>query len=253
MVKSRRSPFVLVLPVLLAAALLLPATAPAAERTVAVGADVTLKVANDTAGIGLSARAEKRSRGAALKAVSARLRKVIAAVQAIPGVGDGDIRSGRISVGRSFRGEVPVYSASQGIGVTLHEPGRAGEAVSAAIAAGASGVSGPAYYVGDTDAAETNALAAAFRKAQVKAAALAAQTGGTLGPALVIEEGDIGGEFATPELKGAPAADCGAAASPAPTSTTRRAATKCASAAPPPTKPGTSTVTASVRVIFALL
>ncbi len=241
---ARRDIRLLAVPLLLIVALLLlPASAAAVERTVSVTAKATLKVPNDSATVGLSASAERRTRGAALSAVAKRLRGVIAAVQAIPGVGAGDVKTGRVSVRKSFRGERPVYRAAAGIGVTLNEPDRAGDLIAAAIGAGASGVSGPRFFVGDTEAAYASALVAAFDKAKAKAAVLAAQAGAVLGPALSIAEGgdvEIAPDSA-PEFKGAGA--CGEGVSSQPVK-------RCA--ASPPTKPGTSTVTATVSVIFAL-
>jgi uncharacterized protein len=223
----------LLIPLALLTLLLLPpGGASAAERTVAVGARATIEVPNDTAGVGLSVSRERRSRAAALQAASARLQAVIAAVQKIPGVGPGDVETGRISVGKRLRGERPVYRATEGIAVTLHEPGRAGELVAAALAAGASGVGGPRFFVGDAEAAYGKALAAAFDKAKAKAAALATQAGGTLGPAVTIEEGG------DPPSFDAPSAAEGKGTS---------------GSAAPPTKPGKSTVTAFVRVVFSLL
>ena len=247
---------------ILLAALALPAGAgeagAAIERTVSVSANATLKVPNDSASLGFSVSKERRTRGAALRAVSAKLRGVIAAVQGIPGVGDGDVSTGRISVRKTFRGQKPVYRASEGIGVTLHQPDKAGELVSAAIAAGATGVSGPNYFVGDTEAAFAEALGAAFDKAKVRATALASRAGASLGPALTIDEGE--GPQLTPQFdaKAAPEQASGCAtASPSPpvtagppTATTTKRTSACA--APPPTKPGTSTVTATVHVVFAL-
>jgi uncharacterized protein YggE len=238
------------IPILLAAlALLLPAGAGAAiERTVSVTADATLQVPNDSASVGLAVSRERRSRGAALRAVSADLAGVVAAVQAIPGVGPGDITTGRISVRKSFRGERPVYRAAEGIGVTLHQPDKAGELVSAAIGAGATGVSGPSYFVGDSEAAFTDALAAAFDKAKTRATALATRAGATLGPALTIDEGE--GPVLTPQFDQAKAAPvCGASPTTGPVA---KRAGACAGTPPPPTKPGTSTVTATVHVVFAL-
>jgi uncharacterized protein YggE len=154
-------------------------------------------------------------------------------------------------VRKSFRGTHPVYRAGEGIGVILHQPERAGELVSAAIGAGATGVSGPNFFVGDSEAAFTGALAAAFDKAKVRATALASQAGGTLGPALAIDEGE--GPSITPEFdaKSAPPQTCGAPTTQ-PTPPTKPVATKRCTTAPPPVKPGTSTVTATVHVVFAL-
>ena len=208
-----------------ALALLAPTSAAAIERTVSVTARATLTVPNDSAGVGFAVSRERRTRGAALRAVAGGLRKVIAAAQGVPGVGEGDVSSGRISVRRSFRGEKAIYRASEGVSVVIHQPDNAGELVSAGIAAGASGVSGPSFFVGDTEAAFANALAAAFDKAKGRATALATRAGGTLGQALTIDEGE--GPELTPQLD----------AKSAPT---------------PPVKPGASTVTATVHVVFAL-
>lgn len=230
-------------PLLLALALLAPASAAAVERTVSVTAEATLKVPNDSAVVGLSASVERRTKGAALREVSKRLRGVIAAVQEIPGVEEGDVKTGRISVRKRFRGERPVYRASEGIGVTLHQPDRAGELIAAAIGAGASGVSGPRFFVGDTEAAYSAALAAAFDKARAKAATLAAQAGAVLGPALSIQEGgqaELLPESVSKNASGG--ADCGVSTGPV----------KRCTGTTPPTKPGTSTVTATVGVVFAL-
>jgi uncharacterized protein len=231
---------------LLLLALLLPASAGAAvERTVSVNASATLEVPNDSARVGLSVSAERRSRGAALRVVSGRLRNVIAAAQRIPGVGDGDVSTGRISVRKALRGQHVVYRAAEGIRVTLHEPDRAGELVSAGVGAGATGVSGPTFFIGDSESAYAKALVAAFDKAKLKAEALAAQAGAGLGPALSIQEGGSAEVVQEESLKDASGPQC--APAPAPVTSKR---TGCAV---PPTKPGNSTVTATVGVVFALL
>jgi uncharacterized protein YggE len=247
-IRPRTPIFVPVLIALLVMALLAPAAAGAAERTVSVTASATLKVPNDSASLGFSVSRERRSRGAALQAVSTGLRGVIAAVQAIPGVAAGDVTTGRISVRKSFRGNKVVYRAGEGIGVTLHQPDKAGEMVSAAISAGATGVSGPNFFVGDTELAFASALTAAFDKAKSRATALAVRAGGTLGPALAIDEGEGAQLIPEFEAKSAPASGCGTVS---PTPLTKGTSPRC-TGAPPPVKPGTSTVTATVHVIFAL-
>ena len=245
-----------ILTALLALVLLVPASAQAAiERTVSVTASATLKVPNDSASVGFSVSRERRTRGAALRAVSGGLRGVIAAAQAIPGVGDGDVTTGRISVHKSSRGKQVVYRASEGIGVTLHQPDKAGELVSAGISAGATGVSGPSFFVGDSELAFASALTAAFDKAKLRASALATRAGGTLGPALTIDEGE--GPELTPQFETAApksASDCVTSSPPSSGSApvvVKRTRARC-TAAPPPVKPGTSTVTATVHVVFAL-
>jgi uncharacterized protein YggE len=215
----------------LSAALVAPAPAAAIDRTITVKGEAIQQVVNDAARLGFSVSKERKSKGAALRVVAIRLRAVIAAAQATPGVGAGDITTGSISVRRLTRGARAVWRASEGVGVVLHQPERSGELVSAAVAAGATGTRGPIFFPSNPDAAYNAALLAAFDQAKAKAAALATRAGATLGPALTIEEGrEVVPTEATAAPKRGPRSD-------APT---------------PPTKPGTSTVTATVRVIFSL-
>lgn len=215
---------------ILALALVAPAGA-AAQGTVAVSGRATLEVPNDTARIGLGVSVVRPAKGAALRASSARLAKVIAAVRGISGVGPADIRSGSVSVSRVERGKKKLFRAGQGITVTLHEPKLAGELIAAAIAAGADGVRGPTFFVGDSSAAYGRALAAAFERARAKAQLLAAQAGATLGPALTIAERGVAIE---------PTPVAGEVRSP-----------KGAQPSPP-TRSSSSTVTAAVDVVFSL-
>lgn len=214
---------------LLALALLAPSSAAAQERTVSVRGEATQEVPNDAASLRFSVTKERKSRAAALRVVAIRLRDVIATVQAFPGVGPGDVSTGNISISEVFRYERPVYRASEGVTVILHQPERAGEMISAAVAAGATGTSGPAFFPSDPELAYTNTLIAAFDQAREKASALATRAGAALGPAISIEEG----------------------ADVVPSQPTRRSVEKDAAPAPP-VRPGGSTVTATVRVVFAL-
>lgn len=214
---------------LLALLLLAPATAAAQERTVAVEGTATQDVPNDTAGLGFSVGKERKTQAAALRIVSTRLREVIATVQTVPGVGPGDVTTGAISLRKLTRGKRTVYRASEGISVILHQPDRAGELISAAIAAGATGSSGPNFFPGNPDLAYNKVLVAAFDQAKAKASALAERAGATLGPAISIDEGTEAIPSPADQKAGSPAAEPS-----------------------PPVKPGTSTVTATVHVVFAL-
>ncbi len=208
--------------------LLLPASVSAAERTLTVKGSATLRVPNDAAKLGFSVSKERKSRQAALRIVAIRLRAVIAVIQATPGIGPGDVTTGEISVRKARRGKRTVFRASEGVGVVLHQPERAGELVNAAVAAGATGTRGPDFFASNPDLAYNNTLLAAFDQAKAKAAALAARAGATLGPVLNIDEGS--------EV--------------VPIEANSKGGTQDAPA--PPVKPGASTVTATVRVIFAL-
>jgi uncharacterized protein YggE len=217
----------------LALLLLVPTSVVAQERTVSVQGTATQEVPNDTASLRFSVSKERRSRGAALRIVSARLRGVIAAVRGFPGVGPGDVTTGQVSIRRVIRNEKPLYRASQGVTVILHQPERAGEMITSAVAAGATGTSGPHFFPGDPEQAYNNTLIAAFDQARAKAAALATRAGATLGPAISIQEG----AEVVPDV-------------PTQTAASRPRGTAAPS---PPTKPGASTVTATVQVVFALL
>lgn len=226
---TRRLPIVLAL---LALAMLLPANASAAERTVTVKGSATQKVPNDAAKLGFSVSKERKSRGAALHVVAAKLRAVIAVVQATPGIGPGDVTTGQISVRKARVGKSTIFRASEGVGVVLHEPQRSGELVNAAVAAGATGTRGPDFFASDPEAAYNNTLLAAFDQAKGKAATLAPRAGAILGPAITIEETTEAVPIeGTAKAKGPQAG---------------------AKAPAPPAKPGASTVTATVRVVFAL-
>ncbi len=235
------------------AALLAPATATALDRTVSVKATVEREVPNDTAEIGFSVTKERHGRGAALRIVAIRLRAVIAAVQAFPGVGPGDVSTGDISVRRVERGRNPVYRASEGVTVILHRPEAAGELVSAGVAAGATGTRGPNFFVGDREAAYDAALVEAVKRAKAKAEALATAAGAVLGPVITIAEG--GDVVTAPKtFKGAAACEPAKGAPSTPKSQVRRGPKKSAPCAEPapPANPGTSSVTATVNVVFAL-
>jgi len=215
---------------LLALGLLLAPSASAQDRTIVVKGEATQEVPNDAASLRFSVTKERKSRAAALRVVAIRLREVLATVQAFPGVGPGDVSTGNITIRKVFRNEKPLYVASEGVTVVLHQPERAGEMISAAVSAGATGTSGPDFFPSDPEQAYTNTLIAAFDQAKAKATALATRAGATLGPAITIEEGTnvVPSQPETRERKSV-------AAEPA-----------------PPVEPGGSTVTATVRVVFAL-
>ena len=173
---------------LLALAMLLPASAGAAERTVTVKGSATQKVPNDAAKLGFSVSKERKTRGAALHVVAIKLRAVIAAVQATPGIGPGDVTTGQISVRKISRDKHTLFRAAEGVGVDPPRTPALGELVNAAVAAGATGTRGPDFFASNPEAAYNNTLLAAFDQAKAKAATLATRAGAVLGPAITIEE-----------------------------------------------------------------
>lgn len=233
------------------AALLAPASAVALDRTVSVEATVERKVPNDAAEVRFSVSKERPGRAAALHVVAVRLRAVIAAAQAAPGVGPGDVTTGSISVRRVEKGERPVYRASAGVTVVTHQAEEAGSLITAGVAAGATGTRGPNFFASDPEAAYDAALVEALVKAKAKAEKLAAAAGATLGPALTIVEGGGVPRFEPNSAASEPVSKCVSAA-PDSAGVRRAGAGASACDTPPPVKPGTSTVTASVNATFAL-
>ncbi len=235
----------LLIGMVLAVTLFAPAQALAQARTVSVDGSVSQQVPNDSAGLGFSVSASGGSRLAALRAVSRRLGAVITVVQAAPGVGAGNVTTGQVSVRRLRSSKHDDYLASEGISVTTHQPLQAGELISAALRAGATGTRGPTFFVGSSELAYNQALAAAFEQAKTKAAALAGEAGASLGAVISIEEG---GAVSTPPVSpGKASPGCRSVAPP-----TTASGSACVSPEPP-VNPGTSTVTATVHVVFELL
>lgn len=229
-----------------AAALLAPAGAIAAERTVSVQATIEREVPNDAAEVRFTVSKERQGRAAALRIVAVRLRAVIAAAQSTPGVGPGDVTTGSISVRRVERGKRPVYRAIESVTVITHDPGAAGDLVAAGVAAGATSTRGPSFFVGDREAAYNAALVEALTQAKTKAEMLAAAAGATLGPAITIAESGNVIPVSAPEAKDVASGCAGAPVG-------KQGAKPSACAAPsPPVKPGRSTVTATVAATFAL-
>jgi uncharacterized protein len=241
MKSMRRLAFLLAI----AAALLAPATAIAAERTVSVQATVEREVPNDAAEVRFTVSKERQGRAAALRIVAVRLRAVIAAAQATPGVGPGDVTTGSISVRRVERGKRPVYRASESVTVVTHSPDAAGDLVAAGVTAGATSTRGPSFFVGDREAAYNAALVEALTQAKKKAEMLATAAGATLGPAITIAESGNVVPLSAPEAKSV--SDCAGA----PVRKNSAKASACASPSPP-VKPGSSTVNATVAATFAL-
>lgn len=232
------------------AALVVPAGAGAAERTVSVTATVERQVPNDTAEVRFAVSKERPGRAAALRVVAVRVRAVISAAQAVAGVGPGDITTGSISVRRVKKGKRPVYRASEGVTVITHQPQEAGRLAAAGVAAGATGTRGPNFFVGDREAAYDAALVEALQRAKTKAGMLAAAAGATLGPAITIAEGGAVTPVSPNSATATPVTKCVAA--PVGSRGVSRAAAHAAACTAPPVKPGKSTVTATVDATFGL-
>jgi uncharacterized protein YggE len=224
-------------------ALVVPALADAQtvdlRRKITVRGQSSTLVANDAARLTLGIHATRPTARVALQSASRQMQRVIGAVKAT-GVAPADIRTQSISVTRlvtrlkggrtRFRG----YRSSQSIRVVVHDIERTGIIVQRAVAAGATRVSGPEFFVFNPALSYREALARAFDDAKAEAQALADRAGARLGAVLSIEESTDVEPFPAPEAA-APLAP-GVADAPA-----------------PPVQAGESRLEATVVVVFEIV
>lgn len=237
-------------PALLALVLLaLPAPLAAAQsgqgdasRGISVTGTARVEVQPDTARFGFSITANGATREAALRRVSVKTRRVLAAVEAT-GIPAADTRTGQVEVfqvtKRRARGEQPAVVAQRAatsVSVQTGNVEATGRAIPAAIAAGATSVNGPRFSVSDTAPAFEDALAAAFDQARRKAQRLADRAGVTLGRPVRIREQGADDFENPPPPRAAP--DNGGGGAPAQPEV--------------PVRPGPTTIRATVSVIFAI-
>jgi uncharacterized protein len=169
------------------------------------------------------------SASAALKGAAEATKRMIAALRQA-GVARDDLRTEQISLyprttmdGRTVTG----YSASSSVQATVRQISKAGVVVDAAVAAGASQVSGPMLRVSDSRAQYQSAVDAALDDARTRALAIADKAGVALGAPVAIVESS--GGYPVP-VDGA----------------------EDRSAAAVPIEPGTQEISANLTVTFAI-
>lgn len=171
-----------------------PAQAAVVPTVTVGGTDVEM-VGNDASTVGFTVTKVRGTRQAALGVTSKLLRSVIKRAQQAGSIANSEVETGRIDVFklrvRNADGEVTGYrfAAIQRVELTVLRVKRTGKVVGAGIKAGATNVSGPRYFVSDSDERYQDALLKAFDQAKEKARALAERSGHTLGAALSITEG----------------------------------------------------------------
>jgi uncharacterized protein YggE len=211
-----------------------PAPVRADEGRITVSGNATLAIPNDLARFTFGVSTRRSTSSAALSATAVRLRSVIARLGQM-GIAPADITTGTISLERVTRpGGEPGnlgYVATGTVQVTVRDVKRAGEVATGAVAAGATSVTGPFFSAADPGETARRALTAAFVDAQVKAQRLADAAGVELGAPVSIREGT--------------------SVTPQPAEQEVAAGPEGRRPTPPPVRPGTSTVSASVTVEFA--
>src|SRR3954453_16174253 len=177
-----------------AGALAAPAQAEVTP-TVTVAGDHVELVGNDASTVRFTVSKVRDTGREALAITSKRLRGVINRVKHAGGTEDADLSTGRISLPKLTFGDAdgnPAgsrFRATQSATVTVLAVKRTGQVVNAGVAAGATDVGGPEFFVSDSDERYQDALLKAYDEAKAKAAALATRSGHELGEALSITEG----------------------------------------------------------------
>jgi uncharacterized protein YggE len=179
-----------------AAATAAPADALAnAERTLTFTGAGDVELQPDTAHVNISVHGAGDSSDEALGAATTKMNAVLAALKALDSVkiAEDDLETQGVNTSRDWEHEGR-YVSDQSLGVTLHEPARAGSVIAAATAAGADSVDGPSFSLDEQTAAYRDALRDALADARSKADAAAAAMGvKILGTSTIVENSGGGG------------------------------------------------------------
>jgi uncharacterized protein YggE len=183
----------------------------------------------DTARLSAGVTTQGANASDAMAANGEAMAKVIAALKRA-GVASKDLQTEFVSVDPRYdRGgrEVVGYSASNSVSAVVRDLSKVGDAIDAAVAAGANNVSGPSLARDDQDKLYREALESAVANARDKASALARAAGISLGAVRSLSEMAQGGGPVTFSALAV-----------------RESST--------PIEPGTAEITATVRVVFAI-
>jgi len=131
---------------------------------------------------------------AALKANSAQMSKVVAAIRAA-GVAERDVQTSGISIQPQYRyaeNQPPVitgYQASNTVNIKVRDIGKLGEVLDALVASGANQVNGPNFEIDQPEAVYDEARQSALKLAQARAAMYAQSLGLRVRRIVSISEG----------------------------------------------------------------
>lgn len=153
----------------------------------------TVETVPDEAEFTLGVTTEGSTARAALLENAARMRRVLAALEAA-GIARRDIKTQDVSVGVYDRdGSASQYGARNSVSVRIRDLDRAGAVLDAASGAGANELYGPSLTRSDREQLEASALQSAVKHARQRAKALAEAAGVDLGRVTAIRESSDGG------------------------------------------------------------
>jgi uncharacterized protein YggE len=210
-----------------------PAVDTPAPHTITVSATGKTTVVPDVARLNLGVTATKSTVKAAREAGAKAMTDIIAALKGL-GIADADIQTTNLSLypqyGQGPTPKVVGYQISEQLQVTVRDIDKAGDAVDAATAKGATDVNGISFEVADPVKAQNDARAAAVEAARVSAQSMASAGHVSLGAVVSITD-------ATPPIS--PIYFGGVRAGAAADTAT-------------PVQPGTQDLSAMVTVVFEI-
>ncbi len=168
-----------------------PAVDTPATHTITVSATGKVTVVPDVARLSLGVTANKSTVKAAREAGAKAMTDIIAALKAL-GIADADIQTTNVSLYPQYANSSPAkvigYQISEQVQVTVRDLDKAGDAVDAATANGATDVNGISFEVADPVKAQNDARAAAVEAARVSAQAMATAGHVSLGTVVSITD-----------------------------------------------------------------
>lgn len=168
-----------------------PAIDTPATHTITVSATGKVTVVPDVARLSLGVTVNKSTVKAARDAGAKAMTDIIAALKAL-GIADADIQTTNISLYPQYANSSPArvigYQISEQLQVTVRDLDKAGDAVDAATAKGATDVNGISFEVADPVKAQNDARAAAVEAARVSAQAMATAGHVSLGTVVSITD-----------------------------------------------------------------
>ena len=220
-----------------AAALVVPAAAQAADPTLSVVGQGSAFVTPDTADVSASVVHTARTANAAREQVARRTNALLAALDRLD-VPRADVTTTSVAVSRQFhrkRRPQVTYRAASSLSIHLTDASKAGPVLDALTAAGATDVDGPNFDFSNPSAGQAEAEAAALADARRRADAAAAAVGLRVVGVQAIDLNP--GEGISPLTR--ESADVATASAPAPST-------------PTPVQNGRRQVSATVAVVYVL-
>lgn len=201
-----------------------------------VSADAQASRAPDIATLSTGVVTQAADANAAMRANSAQMEKVMAAVRAA-GVAPRDIQTSGINLNPQYRyaeNQPPVitgYQASNTVSVKVRDLAKLGDAIDALVAGGANQINGPSFGIDEPDAVYDEARREALAKARKRADMYAESLGLRVRRIVSISDG-AGFDLPQPVM--------------------RSRAVAMDAVAAPPVSPGESTLSATLEVVFEL-